>query len=71
MDSLSEAVNMSDNEFNESPLLPSDADAQERTAEEIIGLSVRDENKLSATSDQYDVMTKVIVNIIRVKNNFC
>ena len=62
-DGFTEARNLSGEEFNETRLLRSVADAKERTAEEIISEVVRDAKKFSGDAEQHDDMTMVVVKV--------
>ncbi len=62
-DGFTEARNISGEEFNESRLLRSVAEAKERTAEEIISEVVRDAKKFSGDAEQHDDMTMVVVKV--------
>jgi sigma-B regulation protein RsbU (phosphoserine phosphatase) len=62
-DGFTEARNMAGEEFTESRLLKSVADAKERTAEEIIDIVVNDAKRFSGDAEQHDDMTMVVVKV--------
>ena len=62
-DGFTEARNTAGEEFTETRLLKSVAEAKGRSAEEIIGIVVNDARKFSGEADQHDDMTMVVVKV--------
>jgi sigma-B regulation protein RsbU (phosphoserine phosphatase) len=62
-DGFTEARNPAGEEFNETRLLKSVADAKERSAEEIISIVVRDAKRFAGDAEQHDDMTMVVVKV--------
>lgn len=62
-DGFTEARNVVGEEFSETRLLKSVADAKERTAEEIIDIVVRDAKRFAGDAEQHDDMTMVVVKV--------
>jgi sigma-B regulation protein RsbU (phosphoserine phosphatase) len=63
-DGFTEARNTAGEEFTESRLLKSVAEAKERPAEEIISIVVSDAKRFAGDAEQHDDMTMVVVKVL-------